>query len=1009
IHLDLKTQNILLTLDGLHKITDFGLAKRLENDSNLTSSGQILGTPSYMAPEQAAGRIDEIGPCTDVYALGGILYCMLVGQPPFQGKTLAETLYQVQFQELVPPSHLNPRVHRDLATICVKALAKSPAGRYSSAASFADDLRRFFQGDSILARREGWMPYVARRVKRNPIAHLSLLAVAIVVMLAGWLVWRSSDAYQLATLNQQFEAELDSENISAETLAKLDGLAQSIGRVAPESEALARRRITEKLVTAAQQHIARPRLSPAEYVEIQRQIDLVGQRSAALAAPLREALQQRLRLWDTLFVLEPPFTDVSKVFPTLQATPDGQGLAHRGLSTPTALSSVPSGGTVILESQFLPGAGQEPLGLVLAGRQAESGYFFLLHSAGQPSGRATLELRRDKSTLRRQEVPLSAGTLRLTVQREGQLLSVQLNDLPAVQFRDAFPLPADDSGWFGIVMGSADRILQLQARRQGQASQPSPLESADELYAMGKYSSALEIYSREASSHADFPTIQESTYKRALCLVAVGRTAEGDELLSSLSGQSGDLWPPQAGCQLWLRRLREKNSKRAEELLESLASRFRFEELAGMIPEDVRLEIVQEYELVSAGVNLIVPNAHRVEQAERGAAVRQLLFQSGGEWQLLRAYHAVGRITDALYYAELMTPQFRQPTLDFSKASAANASGCLQEHLWLLRLQGRAAEALAILDGSPANLGLPLALERALRSADRVRLLDALGRTAESEQEAERSRVTLNDFASRTDLADMHPGIKLNHRLLGLMLGILRDRRGDHSGAVELWQSEIESDWEEANVNTSLVYDHIRASLADAMPVEQADKFSKRAFSSMGDSVKVFEVSGVGKTMGPAFAAQFQSTRGKQAAYDIVFRTVSLPTTIRLHPQTAIYEMVRRSLLTDNSSAAYEPILWEACTRAVDLYAEGKLGGSLLVPIVLTWKGTNSFLGWGAVSPSLSPEFRGPLAFLMGLRYEKLGRPKDAIEFFRQAEQDGGADSLLTHEAERKRSQLERL
>ena len=1008
IHRDLKPQNILLTLEGRPKITDFGLAKRLENDSNLTSSGQILGTPNYMAPEQAAGKIDEIGPLTDVYALGGILYCMLVGEPPFQGKNLAETLYQVQFQELTSPSRLNPKVHRDLSTICVKALAKSPAGRYSSAAAFADDLRRFFNGDPILARREGWVSYLVRRARRNLVAHLSLLAAAVIVFVAGWLIWQSSDAYQLAALNQQFEAELDANVIDAQSLAKLDGLAESIARVAPESESLARTRIAEKLVASIQRQIARPRLSPPEIVDITHQIDSVGQRSAELAIPLRAALQRRLRNWDTVFELKPPFDNISKFFPTLRTTPDGKELTHGTLPTPLALSSVPSGGIVALESEFLPGVGRGQIGLVIAGRPEDNGYFFLLQFSGDGSGQATLELRRDKIALRRQDVLLPSGAFRLSARREGQLISCQLNDLPRVEFRDPFPLPADDSGRFGILMGSLDRLVQLHARRQNQAPNPSPLESADELYALGKYASALEIYAREANSNADPVTVQESNYKRALCLIAVGRAAEGDELLSSLAGQTGDLWPPNAGCQLWLRRLREKNSTQAEEILESLTSRFRFEELAGMIPEDIREEIVQKYDAMSVGANLFAPNANRVQQAERAVAVRKLLFQFGGEWQLLRAYHGAGRIEEALHYAESITPQFRQQHLQISKASAANASGCLQEHLWLLRIQGRAAEALAILDATPANRNFPLDLERALSIPERVRLLDALGRTSEAEQDAEQARVTLSKYAQRIDLPGVEAIAKPAHRLLGLMLGILRDRRGDTSGAEQIWRSEIEPGWEAAALNANLVYDHISASLAGVMTTEQSETLLTRIFSSVGDSAKVFEVSGIGKTMAPAFAEMFRTVRGKQAAYDIVFRTVPLPSTLRSYPQLAVYDVVRRSLLTDNSPAAHDAILWDACCRAIDLYSEGKLRGNQVVPLVLTWKGTNNFLGWGALSPTIAPEFRGPLAFMMGLRYEKLGRPKDAIEFFRQAEQDGGTDSSLSRESQQERLRLEK-
>jgi serine/threonine protein kinase len=145
VHRDLKPDNILLAADGTPKITDFGLAKRLDQPGQ-TQPGVILGTPSYMAPEQAGGHNAEIGPVTDVYALAAILYQMLTGRPPFKAATVWETRSQVLTVEPVPPRRLQPQVPADLETICLKGLQKDPRRRYGSAAELADDLGRFLRG-----------------------------------------------------------------------------------------------------------------------------------------------------------------------------------------------------------------------------------------------------------------------------------------------------------------------------------------------------------------------------------------------------------------------------------------------------------------------------------------------------------------------------------------------------------------------------------------------------------------------------------------------------------------------------------------------------------------------------------------------------------------------------------------------------------------------------------------------------------------------------------------------
>jgi hypothetical protein len=185
IHRDLKPANVLLTRDGTPKVTDFGLAKYLEGDAGQTRSGAILGTPSYMAPEQAAGQTRGVGPLSDVYALGAILYELLTGRPPFRGATAVETLEQVRFQDPVPPSGLRPGVRRDLETICLKAMAKEPARRYASALELADDLARFEAGEPIRARREGLVRRLGRRLDRLPATLGFILAMALITSLRG--------------------------------------------------------------------------------------------------------------------------------------------------------------------------------------------------------------------------------------------------------------------------------------------------------------------------------------------------------------------------------------------------------------------------------------------------------------------------------------------------------------------------------------------------------------------------------------------------------------------------------------------------------------------------------------------------------------------------------------------------------------------------------------------------------------------------------------------------------
>jgi WD40 repeat protein/tRNA A-37 threonylcarbamoyl transferase component Bud32 len=232
VHRDLKPANVLLAVDGTPKVTDFGMAKKLDDDGR-TATGAVLGTPSYMAPEQASGKGKAAGPAADLWSLGAVLYKLLTGRPPFQAATVMETVKQVLEDEPVPVRRLNPAVPRDLETVCLKCLEKEPTRRYASAAELAEDLRKFGDKEPVRARPVGAAGRAVKWARRRPM--VALLSAALTLVGTGGvtgILWAYANARREAT-------RADQETVKARLEAEAARQAEA---VAAEQTRQARRR-----------------------------------------------------------------------------------------------------------------------------------------------------------------------------------------------------------------------------------------------------------------------------------------------------------------------------------------------------------------------------------------------------------------------------------------------------------------------------------------------------------------------------------------------------------------------------------------------------------------------------------------------------------------------------------------------------------------------------------------------------------------------------------------------
>src|SRR6184192_2480565 len=228
LHRDIKPGNILLDVKGEPHLTDFGLARLVESESSVTHTLDVLGTPSYMAPEQAVGNNTAVSSVTDIYGLGAVLYQLTTGQPPFAGGATYETIRLLLDTEPKQPRLLNPKIDRDLSTICLKCLEKDPKRRYSSALALAEDLEHWLKHEPIQARHTGVFARGKKWLQRNPTSALLAASLIALVAASGWIVWKSELIRQTLTTGI---AVLPFENLSEQredAAAFVDGVQDDI-------------------------------------------------------------------------------------------------------------------------------------------------------------------------------------------------------------------------------------------------------------------------------------------------------------------------------------------------------------------------------------------------------------------------------------------------------------------------------------------------------------------------------------------------------------------------------------------------------------------------------------------------------------------------------------------------------------------------------------------------------------------------------------------------------------
>ncbi len=1087
VHRDLKPGNILLTQDGQPRVTDFGLAKTVEGDSGLTASGQILGTPGYMPPEQASGRIHDVGPLSDVYSLGAVLYCLLTGRPPFQSARVMETLKQVVETPPVSPRLLNPSVDRDLETIVLKCLEKTPAHRLASAAELRDELQRYLNGESIRSRRVGIATRAWRWCRRKPLAAALVVSVFVLsgaVALTFQLAKSAAQTRQLATAVRDFEQTLDRAEATSEWLEQAEQIAGRLEELAAlhgEQQALvddsgeqisgqdARPRVLDTFAALIRRDLRKPKLDTDTASRIQAAIQLLASRAPRMTDELQSLLDRRLTDWLVDFELSPPFAaNQSPASPSPSngppqeagvsaegTRPSGSGLAvvfrpltvqaegdrlkpvgtvkfveqtvRSGLQTgveriqrsyqmaPLLSTQVACQDDVQLEAVFArdwqtatevgialnagDSTGYDFVVKVLEGRAQGGGFedrfeFDSVEQVRQRGGMVVMEIRRHGVPLLREQIEssvLQRDTLQLRARRVRGDLEFQINDNPPVRYYDPFSIGSRSPGVFAVRWPAEVSLLSLTAQHRPRAEATTALEIADALIDESEFSRAAEQYQRQLTESDDETVRQEARYKLGLCLTAQQRFDEAGEVLSPLMSQASDQWGALAGIQLWVTAVRQKEPANADAVFELLENRFRFEQLATLIPTEVRDEILASYLNSFSSVSTALQfDPNRVRNMERAAAVDRLLSPDGrgryaNQMELVRVYRFIEDWPKAL--------EVIKPLIERSRDSVS-----MRHYTRILKFSGQPERAIEELDrviSGRVNGGMtePRILVHYL--VDRARAYYALGELQAAEADA-RQAVELGQSGQRRSF-DPH-----NHSLAALMLGFLLESRGQTAAAQDVWRDGFHAtrsiyDGLPSAFQTGLIARQALGSLTGSLTEEDGQQFLKLLTSNeSGGSLVAMGTSLVTpQTVLEALQDMWRSPRGRQAAHDFAFETISMRHRLKMPMVLMGQAFVRSKAFGGVVSDEQDELLWQIMTRShSDLLEGGKLKMPQLMQLGIAWKGTTNFLGWGGVAPSLDPEYRAMVAWMLGHRFLLLGRRDDAVKFFETAVRDATADSL---------------
>lgn len=896
------------------------------------------------------------------------------------------------------PAQLTHILRGELDWVVMRAIEKEPSRRYLSAEDFADDVTRYLRDETVVAKPPS-LAYRARKfAKRHRtgvfVGCAACLAIVAIAALTPVFFRLQHDA-TVARLEQTLEQRISDIDLTEDAWRKSTTLVQQLSDAAPEQGILAEQRLINAAIAALSTSIGRPRLTKRDRTEAAASIARIQERGTApqqaeRLAALESELRQRSGGWNFVAATTPgvPLSTAALFAPgRLLAGTDPPELATEFVApadafrakgseyfAPLTLTNQICTGDTRVHVLFENWESSHSVGISLNVEDG-LGYDFVVttpnrESVIKPFQPALLkplaaarelanlflcEVRRGGTTLFRTEVPankLPSGSLRMTAVRDGNMLSVQLNDLAPLSILDPFPLRSRDVGVIGLRGMPGVSIVSLRHETRPIVQGNSPLTLGDELVADGNLIGAIDQYERQLSLSSDDPELsQECQFKIAESQWKMERTAESNQMLQSLLSQPGETWPLLAAIHLWERAVSSDNTADADAAYAFLKASGKIAEAAKLATEETRSRIITPAMNSLALSEVLKPNPNRLETIRRATEVDRDLSQDGVGRMIVQISYAKalrleGKNREASEFLKELWEHYQHPEL-------------LRRYIRALRFAGDPRESITAIDearATNAHVDDWLLLSRA-----QTRVM--LGEYVAAEKDIEEA------FAACARIARTNGNIVAR---LHLMKGFLQERSGDHVQALVSWKRCYEilksaeyPDHDAKNFESLFLI--IAGGLSGELQPEDASGLVRTAVSSVGGSslTELFP----SQTIHECLLMMWRSEVGMKVASDFAFETIGLRDRILLPPTLAGYEFVIQNAFVGRATPAEREVVWAVAKHVFEEFTAGNgLSTAQLMQLAISWKGTTNIFGWSGVSATLPEKLRCRFAYLLGNR-----------------------------------------